>query len=182
MDGNINHKRPSYVEHLSGRVVKSGLWVFLLRIFSRGADFVGTLILARFLLPSDFGIIGIVGITISVTYAFTGTGIQHALIQKKGDISAYLNTAWMISVIRGVVIAAVLYAISPYAAVLFKNPQLNSVLRVSVITILFGGMINIGFVYFQKDLEFSRIIILDIGAGLAKLCVSISWWCLRIFK
>lgn len=173
MGGSINHKRPSYVEHLSGKVVKSGLWIFLFRILSRGADFIGMLILARFLLPSDFGIIGIVGITISVTYAFTGTGIQHALVQKKGDIAAYLNTAWMISVFRGVVIVTILYAIAPYAAVLFKNPQITSVLRVSVITILFGGMINIGFVYFQKDLEFNQIIILDIGAGLAKLCVSI---------
>jgi O-antigen/teichoic acid export membrane protein len=173
MDGNINHKRPSYVEHLSGKVFKGGIWLFGLRTLSRGFDFIGMLILARFLLPADFGIIGVVGITISITYAFTGTGVEHALVQKKGDISDYLNTAWMISAVRGIIISAILYAMAPYVAILFKNPHVTPVLRVSVLTILFSGAMNIGFVYFQKDLKFNRIVYLDACTGIAKLTVSI---------
>lgn len=173
MNKNSNYKKPHHIEHLSGKVVKGGMWVFVLRILSRAFDFIGTLIIARFLLPNDFGIIGIIGITISITYAFTSTGIQQALVQKTGNISAYLNTAWTVQIIRGAILTAMLYAVAPFVATQFNSPQITTVLRISVTTIFLGGAVNIGYVYFQKDLQFNRIVYLDAGMALAKLMVSI---------
>jgi O-antigen/teichoic acid export membrane protein len=88
-------------EPLSTKVVKSGLWVFALRILNRGLGFIRTIILARLLAPEDFGILGIAMLSISTLETFSHTGFHTTLIQKKDNIESYLNTAWTVSALRG---------------------------------------------------------------------------------
>ncbi len=80
-------------EALSKKVVRGGIWLFALRITNRGLGFIRTIILARLLLPADFGLLGIAMLAASTLDAFSQTGFQSALIQKKGDVKAYLDVA-----------------------------------------------------------------------------------------
>jgi len=61
---------------LSQRVVRGGFWVFALRIASRGLTLICTVVLARVLAPSDFGLMGIALLTMSALETFTQTGFQ----------------------------------------------------------------------------------------------------------
>ena len=100
---------PTSPESLSKKVVRGGMWVFGLRFTNRGLGFVRTIILARLLAPSDFGLLGIAMLAISTLETFSQTGFQAALIQKKGNVESYLDTAWTVSAIRGVVLFLILY-------------------------------------------------------------------------
>lgn len=73
-------------EPLSKKVVRGGIWVFTLRISNRGLGFVRTIILARLLAPSDFGLLGIAMLAISTLETFPQTGFLSALIQKKKNV------------------------------------------------------------------------------------------------
>jgi len=77
-DNNLQHP-----ESLSKKVVSGGIWVFALRFTSRGLGFVRTIILARLLAPSDFGLLGIAMLAIATLETFSQTGFQAALIQKR---------------------------------------------------------------------------------------------------
>jgi len=67
-------------ETLSQRVVRGGFWVFALRITSRGLTLIRTIVLARVLAPSDFGLMGIALLTMSALETFSQTGFQATLV------------------------------------------------------------------------------------------------------
>jgi lipopolysaccharide exporter len=63
-------------EPLSKRVVRGGIWVFALRIISRGLGLIRTIILARLLAPEDFGLVGIAMLAIATLETFSQTGFM----------------------------------------------------------------------------------------------------------
>ena len=77
--------KPSISKSLSEKIVQGGSWLLLLRIINKSLGIVKTIILARLLAPDDFGLFGIAILTISTVEAFSQTGFQYALIQKKGN-------------------------------------------------------------------------------------------------
>ena len=159
---------------LSQRVVKSGFWVFFLRIFSQGFGLLRLIILARILSPSDFGVMGIALLTMSILETFSETGFQHALIQKKENIKSYLDSAWTVLILRGFVLFVILYFIAPYAAVFFNTPEAKPIIRVIGFSILFQAFTNIGITYFKKELEFIKEFIYQLTGTLADFIVAIS--------
>ena len=79
--------KPASSEPLSKKVVRGGIWVFALRITNRGLGFIRTIILARLLAPSDFGLLGIAILAISALNTFSQTSFQAALIQNKSMLN-----------------------------------------------------------------------------------------------
>jgi len=160
-------------DRLSQRVVHAGFWAFALRITDRLFGLARTIVLARVLSPNDFGLFGIALLGLSALNTFSQTGFQAALVQKKGDIKPYLDTAWTVQVIRGFVLAGILFGIAPYVASFFGEPTAVLLLRVLGLSAIFQGLTNIGVVYFQKELEFHKRFIYMFSGTLADLGVAI---------
>jgi len=159
---------------LSQKVIRGGAWVFTLNLFTRGLFFIRAVILARLLLPSDFGLVGIAMIATSILFAFSGTGFAPALIQKKSGASDYLNTAWCVEAARGIILALILFLFAPLVAAFFNNPEAKAVTQVMAISIALAGLTNIGMIYFQKELEFAKLFIYNLSTQMATLIVSVS--------
>lgn len=161
-------------ESLSQRVIKSGFWVFSLKITERAFSLIRLIILARILAPHDFGLMGIAMLTMATLETFSQTGFQAALIQKKENTELYLDAAWTIMIIRGFILFTILYFIAPYAAIFFKSPQAKPIIRIIGFSILFQAFTNIGVIYFQKELEFNKQFIYQLSGTLADFIVAIS--------
>lgn len=170
----INMNNSHEPESLSKKVVRGGIWVFALRITSRGLGFIRTIILARLLAPSDFGLLGIAMLAASTLDAFSQTGFQSALIQKKDDVGAYLDVAWTTLAIRGVFLFSVLFLTAPMIAKFFNSTQAELVIMVIAVNMLISGFGNIGIVFFQKELEFNKQFTYEFSATIVDLIVSIS--------
>ena len=136
-------------ESLAKKVIRGGLWVVALRIINRGLGFVRTIILARLLAPEDFGLLGIAMLAVATLETFSQTGFHQALIQKKENVESYLDTAWTISVIRGIILFGILFFTAPTVAKFFSSPLASLVIRVIAISTLLTGFRNIGIVFFQ---------------------------------
>jgi len=167
----MNYQQPQF---LAKKVVQSGLWVFALRVASRALGFIRTIILARILVPEDFGLLGIAILAISALDTFSQTGFHAALIQRKENLESYLDTAWTVSVIRGFFLFLVLLLIAPLIANFFNTPHAVLVIRLIAITALFSGCTNIGIVFLQKELEFRKKFIYEFSATVINLSVAIS--------
>lgn len=161
-------------DSLSHRVTKGGIWVVTLKITEISFGFIRLIILARLLAPNDFGLMGIAFLMLSILLTFSETGLQTTLIQKKNDISAYLDTAWTISVIRGIVLFIIIFFVAPYVAIFFNSTDASPIIRVIGFSILIGGFVNIGVIYFQKELKFNRHFIYGLCAILTDFIVVIS--------
>jgi O-antigen/teichoic acid export membrane protein len=160
-------------QSLSEKVVRGGLWVFGLRGLARGMGFVRTIVLARLLSPSDFGLFGVALLAISMTETFSQTGFQAALVQKKDNIQRYLDTAWTVSLLRGVLLFIILFVTAPLVAEFFKSPQASSVIRVIAIMTLVSGLRNIGIIFFQKELEFNKQFYYEFASNIVDLAVAV---------
>jgi len=159
---------------LRTRVVRSGFWVFALRITDRLCRLARTIVLARILAPADFGLFGIALLAMSALETFSQTGFNAALIQKKEDTKSYLDTAWTVQAIRGILLALIAFAIAPYVAAFFDAPAAKPILQVIAFSVLLGGFSNIGVMYFQKELEFRKLFVLSLSSTLADIGVAIT--------
>jgi len=158
---------------LSHRTVRGGFWVFSLRIVQQLFGFTRLIILARILAPHDFGLMGIALLTMSTLETFSQTGFQAALIQKKKDIESYLDAAWTVLILRGLVLFGILYFAAPLAASFFDAPEAKPIIQVIGFSVLFQAFTNIGVIYFQKELEFNKEFIYQFAGTLADFTVAI---------
>ncbi|MEK7572930.1 MAG: lipopolysaccharide biosynthesis protein [Patescibacteria group bacterium] len=131
-------------------------WVGLLRLFTRLVSFVRMIILARILSPSQFGIFGVAILATALLEVFTETGVNVILVQEKEDIKKYINSAWIISIVRGVLIALVIFSSAPFIANFFKSPESKILLQIISVVPLIRGFVNPFSVKFQKYLEFHK--------------------------
>ncbi len=136
--------------------VKGVGWMMALRGSTRSLSFVRRLILARILTPVDFGVFGIATLVLSFFEILTETGINVFLIQEKKKSDDYLNSAWVVSIIRGLIIGLVLFLATPFVSSFFNSPNSINLLYLMAIVPIVRGFINPSSVKFQKDLLFFK--------------------------
>ena len=160
-------------ESLYKRVIHAGVWAFGLRMVNQLFSLIRIVILARILSPKDFGLFGIAVLILSALETFSQTGFQAALIQKNEDIRLYLDTAWMVQIFRALIIAVILISTAPYTAFFFETPAAKAIIQVVGLSVLFQGFINVGVIYFQKELEFHKEFIYIMSGNLADLIFAV---------
>src|SRR5260370_42653900 len=116
-----------------GRPVDARGWAFNARTAAGGSGFARTLIPARLLRPQDFGAMGTAFVVLGAIEALTGTGFETALLQRRGDIDGFYDSAFTVQLIRGMALAALIWMAAPVAAAFFHGPVLVPVLRAVVI-------------------------------------------------
>jgi len=158
---------------LSQRVVHAGFWAFSFRIVDRLFGLARTVVLARLLAPADFGLYGIALLALSMLETFSETGFNAAIIQKKGDVKPYLDTAWTVQAIRGFLLALLLLVIAPYVATFFGEPGAASLVRALALVVVLRGLVNIGVLYFRKELEFHKEFLYMFSGTLVEMAVAI---------
>lgn len=135
----------------------SGLtWTGGYRGATRIIAFIKIAVLARILVPEQFGLFGIAALVLAFLEILTETGINIFFIQGEGKLKDYLNTAWVVSIIRGILISIIILVAAPFIASFFQSPlSLNLLLLISIVPLI-KGFINPSVVVFQKELKFDR--------------------------
>lgn len=136
--------------------VKGVSWITLLRILTRVITLVRLSILGRLLTPAQFGYFGIATLILSFLEIFTETGINVFLIQEKGHIKEYVNSAWVASIVRGIVLALIIFFSASAISVFFNSPEAYSIIALIGFVPLIRGFINPAIVTYQKELLFHK--------------------------
>lgn len=131
-------------------------WMSAFRTSSRIITFVRVIILARLLTPSQFGAFGIASLVLSFLEILTETGINIFLVQNKKSVDHYINDAWVLSIIRGIILSLFIILISPFVVMFFKIQEAYSLLLLVSIVPFIRGFINPSIVKFQKELQFKK--------------------------
>jgi len=131
-------------------------WQTILKFATAGIALVKISLLSRLLSPNDFGVFAIVLVALGISEAMTQTGINITLLQTKHNLRYYLNTAWVIAIIRGFVIATLMTALGVFLAQYYENPVLAPLTAVAALVPLIKGFINPSIIKYQKELLFSK--------------------------
>jgi len=160
--------------NLRQKVITGSSWMFALRIAHRSVGFISALILTRFLTPEDYGLVAMGLLILSFFGVFTKIGFQQKLIQKDGDIEKYLNTAWTLEILKGVLIFLFIFFTAPVFLKYFKQLAALRLVRVMGIIPLIYSFTNIRILYFQKNMKFYKQFVFEISGVIVGLSVAIS--------
>lgn len=176
--------------NLTERAVKSGLWASAITAGTRSLQLVTLVVVAGLLGPTALGLLGIALLTLAVLEVFSNLGMDAALIQRREEnVDSYLDTAWVMQVVRGVVLACVAWVVAPHVAAFFGEPRSVDLVRAIGVSPLLLGLRNPAVMYFQKNLEFHRQFVyqlsgavVDVGVALVLAFATGSVWALVIGK
>ena len=127
-----------------------------LRAFMIGIAVIKVAILARILTPAKFGVYGIALLVLGLLEVLTETGINVFLIQEGENVKKYLSSAWVVSILRGALIALVIFLVSGPVSEFFKNQAALPLLYLTALVALARGFVNPMEVSFQKNLQFGK--------------------------
>ncbi|MCQ2771002.1 MAG: lipopolysaccharide biosynthesis protein [Clostridia bacterium] len=115
------------------------LWNFAEKILVEGVQFVIGIILARLLLPSDFGLVGMLAIFLAISNVIIDGGFAKALIQKKDCQDIDYSTAFVTNVIMSCAIYLILFFTAPLIAKFYHEPVLTNLTRVLALNFVLGA-------------------------------------------
>lgn len=148
-------------------------WMSGFRVISRIVATVRGVVLARLLTPTQFGVFGIASIILSFLEILTETGINIFLIQEKNSIDKFINSAWMVSILRGIIICLGIIVAAPFIVDFFNINDLYRFLFLISLVPLIRGFINPSIIKFQKELEFNKEFFLRISIYVFDSAISI---------
>jgi O-antigen/teichoic acid export membrane protein len=159
--------------NLKGAV--SGIsWMTGLTILTKAVALGKIAILARILTPAQFGAYGIALLALGFLEVLTETGINIFLIQQKDDGESYLNSAWAVSILRGILIAVLIIVSAPFILGFFQTPQIINLFYLIAAVAFIRGFINPMVVTFQKKLEFMKVFIFQGGLYAVDAAVAVT--------
>ncbi|MGK6340739.1 lipopolysaccharide biosynthesis protein [Chryseobacterium sp. DT-3] len=159
---------------LKSQTFTSLFWVSLEKFGYSGVYFISTIVLARLLTPSDFGLIGILSIFISFSQMIVESGLGGALVKKKDVTSEDYNTIFTFNLACSCILYIILFICAPFIADFYKNEQLISLTRIVGLNIIISGFSLTQKVHLIRDLKFKKQTIISIVALFISIIISIS--------
>ena len=114
-------------------------WNFIEKVLVEGVRFTIGIILARLLLPSDYGLIGMLAIFIALSDVFIEGGLSTAIIQRKDCKEIDYSTAFVSNVVMSIFIYAILFVSAPLISDFYNEPILTDLTRVFALNFILGS-------------------------------------------
>jgi len=124
----------------SSTVINGVLWSAIDRIAIVGIQMLFEIILARLLLPFEYGLIGIVAIFLAIAQVFVDGGFMNALIQKQDRTELDYSTVFYTSLLLSITIYTILFFSAPSIASFYNVPSLTAIVRVLGISIIINSL------------------------------------------
>lgn len=121
------------------QATKSVLWSAIERFSVQGIQFLLSIIIARLLLPTDYGLIAMLSIFMAIAQTFIDSGFANALIQKKNRTETDYSTAFFFNIAISVVLYLLLYLSSPAIADFYHQEELNAITRIVGISLIINS-------------------------------------------
>jgi len=138
------------------QVARGAALMMMFKLAERSIGFVSTLILARLLVPADFGLVAMAMSIVALMQLMGAFGFETAIIQRQDAQRKHYDTAWTFGVIFSCATAVLLLVLAVPAATFYREPRVTLILVVLAFGALAQGFENIGTVAFRKELDFAR--------------------------
>jgi teichuronic acid exporter len=115
---------------LINKTIKTVAWSAIERFSVQFFQFFISIILARLVAPSEYGLIAMLTIFIAIAQSFVDSGFSNALVQKKNSTDTDFSTVFYFNIAVSVIVYILLYFISPYIAFFYREPSLDLICKI----------------------------------------------------
>ena len=160
-------------DNLKQKAVSGMLWTAIQKYSTMGVNFISGIILARLLMPEDYGAIGMLAIFMSLAEVFIDAGFGSALIQKKKPTQTDYSTVFYFNIGMSVILYATLYLCAPAIAGFYRMPILCDILRVQGLILFIYAFNIIQRNQIRKKLLFKKLSKITIITSVISLIVTV---------
>jgi teichuronic acid exporter len=164
-----------YVVSVKEATIWGFIWRFLQNSTGQLVSFVVSIILARILMPDDYGLIAMIMVFISIAMVFINTGFSSALIQRKDLKPEEIDTVFYSGVITSVVLYWILFYTAPWIATFYGEERLVLLLRVESIIVIIGALYSVQQALIIREMKFWKSFIVNITGAVVYGVVGITY-------
>ena len=157
----------------SKKVIDNFMWRFLERLLAQIVNLVVTFILARLLLPKEYGTVAIVTVLLSLLEIFVDSGLGTALIQKKEVDDIDYSSVFFFNVGISIIIYICLFFLAPVIADIYNNFDLILILRIMGLSLFITCLKNIQVSYVSKNMVFKKFFLSTLAGTIIAAIVGI---------
>ena len=158
-------------------VIKSAIigarWLAVSQVGRQVLQFTTSIILARLLAPSDFGLLGMALVLINFAMLFRDMGISAAVVQRKEISDQLLSSLFWVNMLVGLTAMLLLWFIAPLAAEFYFEPRMVSIVRVLSVSFVLSGSSVLHQSLLERELSFDRLTRVEVGASVVGSLVAI---------
>lgn len=141
-------------DSLKQKTTKGLFWSSVERFSNQGMSFFFSVILARLLSPSDYGIIAMVTIFFAVAQSFVDSGFSNALVRKTDRREEDLSTCFYFNIGVGIVAYIVLFLIAPFIADFYNQQILSPIIRITGLGVVLNSLCVVQQALFTIKIDF----------------------------
>ena len=174
-------------ENNRSKLIKGVAWIGAARVLVNSLGLISTVVLARLLMPADFGLIAIATAVIGIVGVITEFSLYKALVQRDNPEDAHFHTAWTMNVIRGAIVGGVIAMLAVPTAGFYGDERLTAIMVLMAVTTFVGSFNNPKLAVFERELQFHQSFILSLTGKLVGFVATVgiayfyrSYWALVI--
>lgn len=160
-------------DNLKDKTVSGMIWGAVGKVGTLTINFLTNLVLARLLMPEDFGAIAMLAIFLAVSNIFIQGGLGAALVQKKNPDHCDYSTVFYWNLAVAVLFYIILYLSAPFIADYYALPLVKPLLRVQSLVLLIQSFSVVQYTQLQKQMNFKALSIRNMTAALAGTLIAI---------
>jgi O-antigen/teichoic acid export membrane protein len=160
-------------DNLKDKTVFGMMWGAVGKVGTLTINFLTNLVLARLLMPEDFGAIAMLAIFLAVSNIFIQGGLGAALIQKKNPERRDYSTVFYWNLAVALVFYLILYVSAPLIADYYALPLVKPLLRVQSVVLIIQSFSIVQYTQLQKQMNFKALSIRNMAAALAGTLIAI---------
>lgn len=145
-------------------IIQSLIWKYFERTGTQFVQFIVQIILARLLLPADFGVIALLTVFVNLAQVFVQSGFNTALIQAKNPDDRDFSSVFYLSLGVAGILYVVLFISAPAISAFYNMPSLTRVLRVLSLILFFGAVNSIQNAVVSREFKFKQLFFSSLGA------------------
>ena len=140
------------------------IWTFAQQFGNQVIGFTISLILARILLPEEFGLIGMMAIFVAVGNTLLNAGLTQSLIRTENPDEDDYSTVFYFNLASAVLIYVLVFLLAPYIAQFYQQPILTDIVRLYCITFIFSAFAAVQLARLTKKMDFKTQTLVAIPA------------------
>ena len=130
-------------DNLKQKTIKGASWSLVEQVLTRGVNFAIGIILARMLSPTEYGLVGLLGIFLALSQLFVDGGLTSALIRTKNPSEKDFSTVYIINLVLSLLFYALLFFCAPLVASFYDEPLLTPLMRVMSLILILGSISSV---------------------------------------
>lgn len=127
-------------QSLRQKATQAVIWSAIERFSVQGVQFIVSIIIARLLMPSEYGLIAMLSIFLAVAQTFIDSGFSNALIQKQNRTETDFSTVFFFNLFVGCFFYAFLFLSAPYIAQFYHEPLLDSITKIVALNLIVSSL------------------------------------------